>query len=173
MSEPLLRYFDAIHKPDRYRVYLTDSSLLCVNLGQLPAVQGTGMAAAQAYQEAVESAKWQWQQAAERLGKRNAEGIQIYIKANKCGYVFNVDDLDEVRIGYVNRWKRLFFVTPDPAVIVRHPKHGRHRFIPVEKADVVVALYELQELYGDVVEVDIDVSPYKKALKKYEKLRNS
>src|SRR5262249_28247897 len=107
------------------------------------------------------------------LDKRGVAGIRIFIKANDRGYQFDIEDLDEVRLDYVGKWKRLFFCRPNPVLILGSPSYGRLKFRLPAKKDVVIAIHELTRLFGDDLDVNLRLDEYNKALKKYKKIRGA
>lgn len=179
MSIQILRFFEATHAGCLYRIYVTSVDLLCVKMGRgvipVPAYSGGGLiagaAAAQAYEEGKRLFEREVEEEGQMLDKRGVAGIRIFIKANKRGYQFDPEDLEAVRLDYIGKWKRLFFCKPTPVFIVDSPRHGRLKFRLPAKKDVVIALHELKRLFGDDLDVSLRMDDYKKALKKYAKIR--
>ena len=175
----ILRFFSATQGRQGYRIYVTPDELLCVRIaGKRPArAFGGGLVGAvgneNAYQEALAEYERDVESQCADLVRRGVDALRIYIKANKRGYVLDWDDCDEVTLDYVGKWKRWFFGTPEPALIVRHRKVGQVKLRLPEKKDVVIALFELQAMLGDKLQVGLNTDDYKKALRKYEKIRQS
>lgn len=174
MSEHILRFFHGLVRNTVFRIYVTVSGLLCVRMADRPAMQRTGLAGAIGDLEEVDKFNRQMEEMSDMLGKRSADGIRSYLKAGKNrGYILEVDDLEEMSIDYVGKWKIFLFGNRETALILRHRKHGKLTFVLAEKTEMIIALFELREQLGDAVEVAIDTDPYQKGLKKYEKGRNS
>lgn len=179
MSVQILRFFNAIHDGAFYRIYVTAGEILCVKMGRdIPAgvYSGGGLvggiAAAQQYAEAKEQFERDIEQEGQMLDKRGEEGIRIFIKANKRGCRFHVEDLDEVRLDATGKWKRFFFLgRPDPVLFLGSAKNGQMMFRLPAKKDLVIAYYELSRLVGDDLTVNLRLDEYRKAIKKYEKMR--
>jgi len=181
MSVQILRFFTATHAGCLYRIYVTSVDLLCVKMGRgiipVPGYSGGGMlstaAAAQAYEEGKRLFEREVEEEGQMLDKRGVAGIRVFIKANKRGYEFDPEDLDEVRLDYTGKWKRLFFCSPNPVLILRSPRHGKLKFWLPARKDVVIAMFELKRLFGEGLDINLRLADYKKALKKYEKIRES
>jgi hypothetical protein len=100
-----------------------------------------------------------------------ADGIRAYVKETNRGFVINPKDLDEAWIDAVGKWKRLFFGRPSPALILNHRKQGKLVFVFRKKHDVVVGVYETDRLLGDHLAIALNLDRYRKAIRKYEKMR--
>jgi hypothetical protein len=181
MSVQILRFFEATRAGCLYRIYVTSVDLLCVKMGRdsipVPRYSGGGFIAANAeyqnYEEARQAFEREVEEEGQMLDRRGVAGIRIFIKANKRGFQFDADDLHEVRLDYVGKWKRLFFCRPTPAFILDSPADGRLKFCLPAKKDVVIAIHELGRLFGDDLQVNVRLEDYKKALKKYAKIRGA
>jgi hypothetical protein len=174
MPAEMLRFFIGTNAGFLYRIYVTSSDLLCVRMGRsrIPVGIGAGAAAAQAYEEAKRNFDREVEEEGHSLAKRGEEGVRVFIRANKRGYCFDPDDLTEIRLDYAGKWKRWFFMSPSPALFLQ-TKSENLKFLLPQKKDVVIALHELQLLLGEDLEVGLRLDDYKKAMKKYEKMRNS
>jgi hypothetical protein len=58
-------------------------------------------------------------------------------------------------------------------LFIEGKRSGRLKFLLPRKKDVVIARYELERLFDEDLEVVLAMDAYKKALKKYEQMRNS
>jgi hypothetical protein len=180
MRDAILRFFEATNAGFLYRVYVTNIDLLCVRMGRtqipMPIGSTTGIVGAAGAQAAYEEKKARFdrdiEEEGQSLAKRGEEGIRIYIRANDRGYEFDAEELDEIRLDYVGKWKRIFFMSPNPALFLRGADEKMTLLLP-KKKDVVIALHELELLCGDKLEVNLRIDEYRKALKKYAKMRDS
>jgi hypothetical protein len=129
------------------------------------------LAGAAAAQEKLREYQREIEHEAAVLAKRNAEGIRIFAKANKRGFVASQDDLEEIRIDAIHKWKRFLFMSPNPAFIIQHAALGKRIYEFRAKKDVIIAIYELERLFGDDLEIGLPSEYYQKALKKYRKMQ--
>jgi hypothetical protein len=181
MSVQILRFFEATHAGCFYRIYVTSADLLCVKMGRdrmpVSTYSGggllSGMQQAQNFREALEAFQREVEEEGQMLDKRGADGIRIFINANDRGYQFEPEDLEEVRLDYVGKWKRLFFCRPNPMLILRSTTDGKLKFMFPRKKDVIIAMHELKRLFSDDLIIKLRIDEYKKALKNYAKLRES
>ncbi|HZZ79460.1 MAG TPA: hypothetical protein VFE62_13130 [Gemmataceae bacterium] len=180
MRDTILRFFEATNEGFLYRIYVTRIDILCVRMGrsQIPQPIGStvgiaGAAGAQAaYEEKMGRFEREVEEEGQTLAKRGEDGVRTYIRANDRGYEFDSEELDEVRLDYAGKWKRLFFMSPTPALFLRDGK-DKFIFLLPKKKDVVIALHELELLCGDNLEINLRMDDYKKPLKKYAKMRDS
>src|SRR5712692_643983 len=113
MGVEIHRYFDGFYKGFLYHIYVTNIDVLCVRMGRDVPAAGYhggglvgGLAAAQQQQEALRKYEREVKEETDMLAKRDTEGIRTYIKAMKRGYELDPDDLEDVRIDAVGKWKR-------------------------------------------------------------------
>jgi hypothetical protein len=107
------------------------------------------------------------------LAKCDEADIHNYIKEKKRGYVLDLAKLKGAQIDYVLKWQHRFFGKPGPALILNHSSKGKLIFLFRKRSDLVIALFEMQQLFEDRLEVGVNTDDYRKALKKYEEIRNS
>jgi hypothetical protein len=173
MSDDFPPYFETIYGQYLYRVYVTSVDLIFVELGTRVVWDqiNSGLGGAAAAREKQREYQREIEHEAAVLAKRNADGIRIFAKANKRGFVAGQDDLEEIRVDAIHQWKRFFFMSPNPAFIIQHVSLGKRVYEFRAKKDVIIAIHELQRLFGDDLEIGLPSEYFQKALKKYRKMQ--
>lgn len=106
------------------------------------------------------------------LCKCDLEEIRSYVSEKKCGYAITAKKV-EAKIDNIGKWRRFFFGKPIPTLIIEHPSKSRMTLVFRKRADIVIGLYELEQLLGDKLEIELSMDDYEKALKKYQEMREA
>jgi hypothetical protein len=196
----LLPYFDAMQDDFLCRVFVAGSDLICVRLGrgftvEPPSFLGStedyldsfidfaigamydgndaGCGPSSKIPDRAGNFERRVQEDLNHLVTLDAAGILDHVREKRRGYTIDCKKLAKAKIDLVGKWRRIIFGTPVPALIVKLLSKRTSIFVFRKRMDVVVGMYELEQLLGDKLEVASGLDDYVGAVKKYRKMREA